>query len=232
MEEKIQTVLFIRHGVARHNLVDPATGEHPNLRDPTLLDPPLVDRGKMQAVDAGERIRIWWDTTQVGEKVELVITSPLTRCMQTAHLAFLPGQDYSNSERPTPPIFCLEQVREAYGIHYPDKRRDKRLLQKHWPLIQFDPSMTDSDEQWKENSRETLDDVIARVDEFLQWLAKRQETNIVVVSHGVWIECCFRTYFPDVLADGRRVYNCDCFAGDLVSSQGEFLRLNNFRNIS
>lgn len=122
-----QSVAFVRHGIARHNIIDPETGNTPNLQDPSLLDPPLVRDGKFQAVDVGERLRVWWDQTQGGRRIELVISSPLTRCLQTATLAFLPGDVYcSNTKEPI--IVCTESIREAYGMHYPDKRRNKSFL--------------------------------------------------------------------------------------------------------
>lgn len=128
--ERVQKVVFCRHGVAKHNLLDPVTGGPPNLEDPSLFDPPLVCQGKQQALGAGERLNIWWHTTQLGEEVELIITSPLTRCIQTSMLAFLPGDSYTSSHgRLEPSFFCTEYVREAFGMHYPDKRRQKSLLQ-------------------------------------------------------------------------------------------------------
>jgi broad specificity phosphatase PhoE len=123
---KRQKIVFVRHGVAKHNLLDDK-GNPPNLNDPELFDPPLVLEGKKQVVDAGERLRIWWHTTQGGEHVELVISSPLTRCLQTAALAFLPGDSYVR-EMPEPTFACMDLVREAHGMSYPDRRRKKDLL--------------------------------------------------------------------------------------------------------
>ena len=130
-EEKIQKVAFIRHGVASHNLPDPRTGKRPWLEDPSLWDPALVLSGKEQALRAGENLKTWWTTTQLGEKIEIVVTSPLTRCIQTTMLAFLPGDVYTNSDARIgePKILCSELVREAFGMHYPDKRRSKSLLE-------------------------------------------------------------------------------------------------------
>jgi phosphohistidine phosphatase SixA len=125
---KIQKVVFVRHGVARHNLLDPVTGQRPNLEDPALFDPPLVFHGKQQALEVGERLKMWRDSTQLGDEVELVITSPLTRCIQTTMLGFLPGDCYTARGRHEPKIYCTELVREAFGMHYPDKRREKSLL--------------------------------------------------------------------------------------------------------
>jgi len=124
MSERAQTVVFMRHAVARHNIRDPQTGRPPDLHNPALLDPPLVSQGKTSALEAGERIRTWWHMTQPGEPIEMVITSPLTRCIQTSVLAFLPGEHYNHHV----PFVCREEVREAFGAHYPDQRRQKSLL--------------------------------------------------------------------------------------------------------
>jgi broad specificity phosphatase PhoE len=221
--------VFVRHGIAQHNLLD-ENGNPASLNDPNLFDPTLTLEGKKQALDTGERLRIWWHTTQVGEQVELVISSPLTRCLQTATLAFLPGDQYAK-EHLEPTFACMDLVREAYGMSYPDRRRPKSLLVSSWPNIHFDPSMSERDEAWQLVERESVQDVVSRVNGFLEWLVLRPETNIVVVSSGVWIECCFYAHFPMVLANGDRVRNGDSFAADCVSYHGVFQSLQEVRRI-
>lgn len=122
---RIQTVMFVRHGVAQHNLLNERTGQAPDLTDPQLTDPPLIHHGKRQALEAGEQAKRWW--TLQDKHVQLVVTSPLTRCLQTAALMFLPGDEYT-SNRPEPTIVCVDHVREAFGQHYPDRRRNRSEL--------------------------------------------------------------------------------------------------------
>ena len=170
-EERVQTVVFLRHGIAQHNY------SGANLTSPTLFDPPLVHAGKVGALEAGQKIQLWFLSTKGISSPELVISSPLTRCLQTASLAFLPGDRYSTQTNPTPtapttsqdhsmdpdrpagerrvakdaeqdvvvrattpslrtPIVCVEYVREAYGIHYPDRRRPLSVL-KVWTLFAY-----------------------------------------------------------------------------------------------
>lgn len=199
-EERIQTVIFVRHGVAQHNY------QGADLTSPTLWDPPLVPQGKKMALHVGHRIQQWLhlkfslsnhhhqhhqkhQQRQPPVQVDLVMTSPLTRCLQTSVLAFgIPGDCYcdndnnnnnlartTNNPRKTqeheekdednshpvehvipsqqqqqatritkvqtlnssshgstsstiPPILCVELLREACGIHYPDKRRPTEVL--------------------------------------------------------------------------------------------------------
>lgn len=96
----------------------------------------------------------------------LVVTSPLTRCLQTASLAFLsedcgaPVESQNNvatagkddaarpstahtgrtavaaPATPAPTVICCkEDVREAFGIHYPYQRRAKSILQVPFATI-------------------------------------------------------------------------------------------------
>jgi len=91
--------------------------------------------------------------------------------------------------------------------------------------------MTETDEEWSPTSRETVSQLLARIDKFLHILAQRPENNIVVVTHGVWIEACLNAYCPDALDYGRRrVYNCEAFVGDCQSDENaKFIGLQNIR---
>ena len=123
-----QMVVFLRHGVAQHNY------RGADLTSPTLFDPSLTFQGKLGAVQAGEKIKAWLllnrqSTTSEASSsssLDLIVCSPLTRTLQTATLAFSRGEDYGN-DRPVP-VVCVENVREAFGMHYPDKRRERSLL--------------------------------------------------------------------------------------------------------
>jgi broad specificity phosphatase PhoE len=90
--------------------------------------------------------------------------------------------------------------------------------------------MTEQDELWKSDKRERWQDLSDRVLAFLNKLVRRTEENIVVVSHGVWIECCLRIGCPEALGH-RRVFNCDTYACEAVSRRGEFLRFQRVRQI-
>lgn len=153
-----------------------------------------------------------------------MISSPLTRCIQTSMLAFQPGDCYAsnNDLSKEPRRICTELVREAYGIHYPDKRRNKSILQKYWPGLEFDPSMTETDEAWSPTIRESITQLETRISQFLQYVAKLPQTNIVVVTHGVFIEALVYSHCPEALPNGRRVYNCDAIIGDCVSENGVY----------
>ena len=94
--------------------------------------------------------------------------------------------------------------------------------------------MTESDDLWRVDRRERWDEVGLRVRRFLAWLVLPQHyatDNVVVVSHGVWIEALLRSHAPDALGHDQRVYNTDAFACECVSTNGAFVRIQNVRQI-
>ena len=79
--------------------------------------------------------------------------------------------------------------------------------------------MTEEDEMWKPDQRETFINLHIRIDNFLLWtswnqllqiLSEKQQSakmyknqmksqHLLVVSHGVWMECLFKKYYPQIL---------------------------------
>lgn len=96
--------------------------------------------------------------------------------------------------------------------------------------MQFDDGMTEEDELWKPDQREHWSDVQQRVRDFLTWLAQRPENNVVVVTHGVWMECCLE-YGCSGSLGGKRVHNCDAFASLSLSKDGVFHCLEDVRQV-
>jgi broad specificity phosphatase PhoE len=80
--------------------------------------------------------------------------------------------------------------------------------------------MTEMDNLWQDDRRETIQELTERIETFFNTVvAQRPEHTIVVVTHGVWIETCLYRYCPQVLGYGKqRVYNCDMFSMDCVST--------------
>lgn len=219
----------MRHGVARHNVPPRDTEKPPDHRDPVFWDPALVSyHGHVGAIHAGHDIRQWLLNGQ--NSLQLIVTSPLTRCIQTAVLAFLPGDEYY--PHAPPPLHCKQEVREAFGMLYPDKRRPKSQLQRQWPQVYFEDSMTENDDAWSTDHRESWSDIQTRVDAFLQWLVQRPESVVAVVTHGVWMETLFRSHAPAVLQNGTRVHNCDVYACLVRSENGSFIKIDRTQHIS
>lgn len=146
-------------------------------------------------------------------------------------LAFQPGDCYASNDAVSkePRRICTELVREAYGMHYPDKRRNKSILQRYWPGLEFDRGMTETDEAWSPTSRESITQLESRISLFLDYVVKLPETNVVVVTHGVFIEALMYAHCPEALPNARRVYNCDTIIGDCLSENGVYKGLQGMR---
>lgn len=214
-QHKMQKVIFVRHGIALHNVVDPQALEGGTSSRRELFDPPLTSDGMLQAVMVGETIQGWIrqqrrDSFSLHPPRLIVMISPLTRCLQTALYAFgTPNDFFSDST-----FLCLENLREACGMHRCDARRTKSELQQCWELnnfrVQFSPTMSERDELWSSRQRETIPDLQRRIHDFLSFLITfndpvttiTSEINIctsddvvfIIVTHGVWIETLLRVY--------------------------------------
>ena len=93
--------------------------------------------------------------------------------------------------------------------------------------------MTEDDEAWNPNERESFKDLNSRIDNFLVWVSwngllennksilnekKDEKQHLLVVSHSLWIECLFERYKPEVFNGGRTIHNCDLYSAELVCS--------------
>lgn len=233
----MKTVYFIRHGVAMHNVRDPNTGQRPNLHDERYTDPSLVRQGELQACELGKKLKQMGlildgrsssssDDMDTGcnnntkQPIELIVCSPLTRCLETA------ARIFPNN---ISPVCCHGDVREAYGMHYPDRRSPLSRLKVKFPHVTYhDKSLsTEDDVDWQPHIRETRDDVLRRVDNIFAWLMQQPDESIAVVSHGVWIECVLQKYCPQVLEFGKkRVFNCEVYYANLAFDGYQFALKN------
>jgi len=76
--------------------------------------------------------------------------------------------------------------------------------------------LTELDNDWQPDKRESREDVIRRISNFFHWILQQPHNNIAIVTHGVWMECALLEYCPEVLGFGKkRVYNCDVYGGCL-----------------
>lgn len=166
---------------------------------PEYFDAPLTPLGWQQV----DNLRKHVQACGLHKRIELVITSPLLRTMQTA-VGVFGGEGYSdrfdvlplmvanagNSDRSAisslncPPIMAVELCREHLGVHPCDKRRHIQEYHCLFPAIDFSLIESDEDVLWKADVRETKAEVAARGVKFMNWLCTRKETEIAVVTHS------------------------------------------------
>jgi broad specificity phosphatase PhoE len=101
---------------------------------------------------------------------------------------------------------CLEICREANGANYCDKRRTRDELSKEFPSVDFAGLVENEDVHFNPVKRETIAEVVQRAEKFVDFILKRREETIVVVSHGVFLEVLLR---HTVLAEFDHLYRSD-----------------------
>jgi len=179
---------FQRHGQGYHNLICDMWREldrpidfdssDPNLNPvvrPEFLDPPLTALGMQQCRSQRDLCN--------GLAPELVIVSPMLRCIQTAKLSF---RDFDDSA----PWVSHEGCREELGLLMGNKRRPITEIREDYPEIDFSDIVHDADVLWDEygDRRETLLEKSERIYEFLiEYVRQRPEKEIAIVCHSAYL---------------------------------------------
>ncbi|KAJ4895538.1 Phosphoglycerate mutase family protein [Raphanus sativus] len=164
--ESCKIIHLLRHGQALHNVE--AEKDRNALLSPHLFDAPLTDHGHQQVENLRERLVL----RGVLKRVELVVTSPLLRTMQTA-VGVFGNEDRLHNMTSSPSILALEVARDRNGVRPPDMRRN---------------IVSEEDNLWRPDVRESEEEIFARGLEFMKWLWKRPEREVAVVSHGIVLQ--------------------------------------------
>lgn len=162
-----RTVHLIRHGQSTFNAQMSLTGV-----DPMLFDAPLSDLGKEQVADLRSQM--------ADVPVDLVVTSPFTRAIQTSMGAF------GGRELPVQ----VEAIHREHLAASCDVGRSPAELVNDFPHLTFDHL----DDPWWHTEdghdgpfiREPQDVLMDRVKRFRGWIASRPEEHIAVVGHGTF----------------------------------------------
>ena len=194
LANRTKTIHFIRHAEGQHNEVNRQAGNDSPVTYSTsgaweYQDAKLTPTGIQQCLDARKSEKF------AHVHPELVIVSPFTRTLQTAHILF-GGQRI--------PFMVHDLCRERSGKYTCDKRRTTtEILKDVLPMYEqtndatIDVSYgypTEEDLYWSEE-RESSESVIQRCIDFIQWLASRPEREVAVVTHSSWLKHLFRHDF-------------------------------------
>ena len=157
-------IYFIRHAQSEFNAAH-AEGA----RDPLIFDPPLTEKGRGQAEETKSLV------ADLG--VKQVITSPLTRAIQTSLCLF---EDIA-------PITVSATHRELL-VYSGDVGRPPLDLQREFPTLSFSHLPDHWWHQGPENGDgvpvEPEDVFLQRVAEFVRDLTQIKDRPIAVVGHG------------------------------------------------
>lgn len=171
---KSKLLYFIRHGNAEHNaaleknILD--REEILRLYATQFLDSRLTTEGKAEA----QRLRSSISSLSKLEIPNLVVSSPLSRALSTARIAF------------DCPIHVLEGLRERHGRWPCEKRRTLTELRHDYPNNVDFGTISETDELWQ-IQRESRSASLNRAKDVLHWLWKRPEQRIACVSHSSFL---------------------------------------------
>lgn len=163
-------VTFIRHGEAEHNVAFCERGEAVYF-DPDLRNSGLTERGIDQSIKRSMDIDI--------SEFQVVLTSPLPRCLQTTSIIF---RDSDAG------IFVIESLRENDLTHICNLRPTKTWIASAYPSFDVSNLETEEDPFDAPDLLAGNDEIVANwmqnLDEILEDFFEAGITKIAVVSHN------------------------------------------------
>ena len=229
LAERTKKIHFIRHAEGEHNAETSRTGGNDCVlrgdkpaSEHKLWDARLTEHGISQAHKLREHLATRPSGGRSFTAFDLVIVSPLTRTCETAFHIFGPGrkpgvpafldtgtappgsEEASRGERvPAPRILVREECRERWGEYVCDGRRPISEIIKEFPSFDFSEVAHDED-VFYEDARESDEHCCQRGQAFLQWLNKRPEKCIAVVTHSSFLRHIFSQYGGNLHKDDQR----------------------------
>jgi broad specificity phosphatase PhoE len=199
LPDNVKIIHWVRHGQGIHNVAGEKDRMFGYLKEENE-DALLTDKGKQQCKEL-ERICI---PNGIVDRASLLVVSPMHRTIQTATYSFpnLIG---------TIPWIALENLRETTGLHPCDRRRPITEHMEHYPHIDFSLVLSDDDPLYHQYTCEREPDahVALRARKFLEWLANRQEKEIIVVTHSAFLRALFRLVLDAEESEKAQFSNCE-----------------------
>ncbi|KAM0932198.1 putative histidine phosphatase superfamily, clade-1 [Dioscorea sansibarensis] len=208
--QRSKTLHLVRHAQGIHNVA--GEKDHVAYSSLKFFDACITSLGWSQIDNLREHV----NACGLAKRIELIITSPLLRTMQTA-VGVFGGESYldgmnvpplmvenaGNSNRPAisslncPPFVAVETCRERLGVNACDKRRNISEYKLLFPAIDFSLIENEEDILWEADKRESNEALAARGLRFINWLWTRQEKEIAIVTHSAFLECTLQMYGND-----------------------------------
>jgi len=211
LERRCKLIQFIRHAEAHHNVAERESElgtlyleeQHSGWK---YWDAGLTGKG----VDQCTKLRRELTCMSHPLDCELVVVSPLTRALQTARLS-VGSVKFAESQ---PMMVATDLCRERITNCPADSRRPLSVLKTEFPEVDFSQCMqTEEDEMWQDH-KEDNEACMKRGLKFLQWLMKRPESRIAVVTHSGFLKRLFSQFGMGSAPDDkdelqRRPANCE-----------------------
>ncbi|CAI0464115.1 unnamed protein product [Linum tenue] len=179
--ENAKVLHLVRHAQGVHNVA--GAKDHSALMSPEYFDAQLSPLGCQQVQD----LRNYVVSSGILGKIQLVITSPLSRTMETAVRVFDTKPNRASVHNGgEAEVGLLDDFRLCImlqGLHPCDKRRTVTEYRSLYPDIE-----SDVDVMWTPDVRETFEEVAARGLKFMSWLWTRPEKEIAIVCHDRFLQ--------------------------------------------
>ena len=193
----MKNIYCIRHGLALHNVLGQEIGSKAYFLE-KCFDAPLVDKGILQAKELGKK----WNNL---DKIQKVFVSPLTRTLQTAEYIF--------KDKIGLKIIALDGIKEfPQGMETCNKRREKKELEVNFKNIDFSELDSDTDQMWREDRFETIEELEQRIEDFKNLLKKLDDENVAVVSHSSFLK---QMLYGTIGDDSNQLNHCHPYKFDI-----------------
>ena len=193
----MKNIYCIRHGLALHNVLGQEIGSKAYFLE-KCFDAPLVDKGILQAKELGKK----WDNL---DKIQKVFVSPLTRTLQTTENIF--------KDKIGLKIIALDGIKEfPQGMETCNKRREKKELEVNFKNIDFSELDSDTDQMWREDRFETIEELEQRIEDFKNLLKKLDNENVAVVSHSSFLK---QMLYGTIGDDSNQLNHCHPYKFDI-----------------
>lgn len=200
-EGRSKRVALIRHGQGYHN---PSwrKGGAGWLFGLLQRDAALTPRGRSEAQEVHQRLQV--DASNPLHRVELVISSPLSRALETGMIIF--------GDQGSPPR-CISPLCTERCVMPCDSGRSRSELANAFPGIQEWQGFATLPEVWWPRDRSYRQELEPkdRADEFVQMLLQQKERTIAVVGHAGFFE----------VLTGHHMKNCEVLWIDIDGESGE-----------
>eukprot|EP00547_Thalassionema_nitzschioides_P007302 CAMPEP_0194220162 /NCGR_PEP_ID=MMETSP0156-20130528/27621_1 /TAXON_ID=33649 /ORGANISM="Thalassionema nitzschioides, Strain L26-B" /LENGTH=283 /DNA_ID=CAMNT_0038950077 /DNA_START=1 /DNA_END=849 /DNA_ORIENTATION=- len=187
----LKIVRVVRHAEGTHNV-------DKQYRDERYIDARLTKTGSEQC----QALSAQCADAEEGSPFDvrnskLVVTSTMTRCIETALQAF-PRLEKDQSIK----FVAQESIRET--VNYAcDRSRPTSEVQEEFPRVDFSQVLSENDSIWNDylerlgppsswdTHRESAElwKIAERGREFLKWLRKQPEREIIVCTHSAFLRC-------------------------------------------
>ena len=192
----VKVVHWIRHAQGFHNVGD--------ARSRANIDARLTPMGESQCQALARKIQKAASSfsryADVLHNTEMIVTSPVTRCIQTAILSLKPVLEKYEDVA----VVAHECIRETVNFNC-DRRRPINEIAIDFPLVDFSlcdtnedaiweyyESLLGDDEEFTENRESAEIHTIAeRTRSFFEWLSQRPEEHVAVCCHATVSRCIF-----------------------------------------